>query len=650
MADSEINTNPVQGEFFSSAAGLPQRFVRESIQNSLDAMHSGPVRVRFSFSGEKGMLDERRSAPYLEGLRPHLSAALTEASATDRAEEADEITKLLNTPMKYLVVEDFGTTGLRGDVLANRPMEENNDFWGFFRSSGISPKGDDAGGSWGLGKWVFADASRINSVLGFTRRIGEDATLCMGQAILKIHESKGNKYPADGSFSLYTEDSSALPMPASTANDDAEQAAFVRGAVADFQLKRRDDHGLSVVIPYPREELTKSSDDLIRAVISQYFYPIVKGRLEVEFAWPNEAFRRIDADSIESDVKRLKEAPDAPAKYQLAALARAIAFARWTTSVPVESYFPVDVLGRKHGGIGGISDDALKELRARFNEGERLAFRSVVKVEERREEGRQAEYIQFCVYIERDDELKQNESHDYYIRGDISIPEMEHVKRYPARALVHVDSKTALGKVLRAAEGPAHTKWNPRAQRVNDGWVSGYESVFGARHAAEWLLKRLVDPPKELQRDVLADLFPGNVSRRGAKSKKQGQSGNSEPSGKSVLDIRPLKDANGFVVMPTGNDIARSRWRLRCAYDLARGGANTAFNRFEQGAKNGVLDFSFENGGLKIDTWECGCEIISHNELRVEVMGKESRLKVTGFDGRDVVVKLEREGDAEAAA
>ena len=75
MAPSEPNQNPFQGEFFSS--DLPERFIRESIQNSLDARAGkGPVCVRFTISGSHGSVGHERARVYLAGLRPHLEAVL----------------------------------------------------------------------------------------------------------------------------------------------------------------------------------------------------------------------------------------------------------------------------------------------------------------------------------------------------------------------------------------------------------------------------------------------------------------------------------------------------------------------------------------------------------------------------------------------
>lgn len=80
MTRAEINQDPVQGEFFSREADLPGRFVRESVQNSLDARSRGQtVRIRFAFSGERGALPVPQAARYLDGLERHVEAELTTA-------------------------------------------------------------------------------------------------------------------------------------------------------------------------------------------------------------------------------------------------------------------------------------------------------------------------------------------------------------------------------------------------------------------------------------------------------------------------------------------------------------------------------------------------------------------------------------------
>ena len=230
MTPSEINQDPVQGEFFTAASDLPKRFVREAVQNSLDARRgSETVRVRFVFSGDRDALAFDKAEPYLAGLQNHV-AAVVQAGAIpsdgapqvlvgggDEAKAASDALTCFIKPMTYLAVEDFGTTGLTGDIESNSERETDNHFWGFFRSIGISPKGADAGGSWGLGKWVFPDASVINAYLGITQREGDEQRwLLMGMAMLKTHTLGEAKFPPYGFFAKHSgrEDHAWLPLPA----------------------------------------------------------------------------------------------------------------------------------------------------------------------------------------------------------------------------------------------------------------------------------------------------------------------------------------------------------------------------------------------------------------------------------------------------
>ncbi|MCY3699914.1 MAG: hypothetical protein OXH46_09820 [Gemmatimonadetes bacterium] len=291
MAPSEPNQNPIQGEFFS--ADLPERFIRESVQNSLDARAgTEPVTVRFTISGAEGAVPSERAGQYLTGLQPHFEAVMRAESASlekgsERRRELEGRCALLRGALPFLVVEDFGTTGLQGDLTANEIQAKGNDFWGFFRSIGISPKPEDAGGSWGLGKWVFPDASKLNAFLGVTRRRGERRFLLMGQTMLKLHELEGRKYPPVGFFAAGSdeEDKDWLPMPVESAGpgsgDDGSAKSvgvgFVGAATSDFGLHRDGQPGTSVVIPHPMDELTVPAN-LARAVIRQYFHPIISLR------------------------------------------------------------------------------------------------------------------------------------------------------------------------------------------------------------------------------------------------------------------------------------------------------------------------------------------------------------------------------------
>ena len=652
MTPAEINQNPVQGEFFTAASDLPERFVREAIQNSLDAKAGdAPVRVRFAFSEQP--LPAAEAARYLDGIHDHLDAAQVQPGGssgqpdpTDEQAAVRRARELLGSAMPYLVVEDFGTTGLAGDIEANAALEEGNDFWGFFRSVGISPKSDDKGGSWGLGKWVFPDASVLNIFIGLTRRAGESDTLLMGQAVLKTHtlerDGEQAKYPAYGSFAKRDDSSDHewLPLP----EQDGE---FVDQAQTDFGLQRGAGSGLSVIIPHPKDELT--ADAVARAVLTQYFLPIVRGALIVEIS-AGGAVRRIAAETIgdklgvvdaavlSDDPKRDDESADS--------LRKAVALAKWAISRHDDDLIKITAT-TKSGGL--LKEQDIEALRERFAAGESLAFELSTNVNHR--ERGQTDVV-FQVFLERDDDLA--EGHDYFVRGHLRIPAMDHIRHLRARALIVVEPDSELGHLLRDAEGPAHVSWDPHAQRLRDRWSGGYERVQQVRRAAPLLLQSLIELPKQQLRTLLADLFPAQLPEETAPASTgedvpgAGSAGGEAPTPPRSRD--PIIISNiqgGFSVRSNSTlenppKLAGSIWRLEFAYDVARGGQNTPFTRFAQGVKEGSPDFSLRTGELPVAYEGCTPTNRSENEIDVAIDADKFHISVTGFDGRDVVTRFTR--------
>lgn len=647
MTNAEINQDPVQGEFFSREADLPGRFVRESIQNSLDARYRGQtVRMRFSFSGASGALPVSFAARYLDRLETHV-AAVVEAGgmstgvygkheARDEESAAYDAMACFSKPMTYLVVEDFGTKGLEGDIRANSGREEDNHFWGFFRSIGISPKGKNAAGSWGLGKWVFPDASIINAYLGVTQRVGEQTWLLMGTSLLKTHQlsRNGDKYRYYGFFTPHDEDRDEDWFPLPVMSDD-DPDDFILTALDDFGLERIDAPGLSVIVPYPKGELTPAA--IAREVLTQYFLPVVRGDLVVEIVHPEKGDRVIDAASIDAEVGRITESERDDESPE--SLLGAIELARWAihreqrTHIELPARRPADELGKRAD---------LDSIRERYDRGERLAFELTTDVCSRRED----RYVEtdFRLYLERADKL--DKGHDYFMRGPLRIPHMDHIQKLKARALVLVGDDSKLGHMLRDAEGPAHESWDPHAQRLKDNWVGGFQRVQDVRRAAVYLLQRLVERPRERQLDALADLFPGDPSRIRKRQDGQPAGPGRPPSRPSPLQVD--SPAGAFVVRPAkGGERAKfagTVWHVRFAYDTVRG---NPFTVFEAGLRQGSPDFSLDaDEGLALESNGCEVESTGANSLRFVALAENFRLSISGFDERDVRVEVREENIA----
>lgn len=486
MTPAEINQDSVQGEFFSRETDLPGRVVREAIQNSLDAgRRNQQVRVRFVFSGERGAISVGRAAPYLKRLKKHVKAVVDAGGLRASPEDDEEQSAALDAlacfgrPMTYLVIEDFGTKGLTGDPCANLEHERNNNFWGFFRAIGISPKGESDAGSWGLGKWVFPDASVINTYIGMTQRVDEDNWLLMGMSLLKTHHLGSTKYRYYGSFAAHDDrdDEAWFPMPVSSSDDPD----FVLQTIEDFKLEERMERGtgLSVIVPYPRDELRPAA--VARAVLTQYFLAIVRGALVVEIAHPEEGDRVIDADSIADEVQRIPESVRDDESAE--SLSGAIELTRWALNEPAGKH--ITLPAKRLSDAVAVHPD-LDQLRDRYERDERLAFRLTTDV--RRRGLGTTEETHFRLYAERDETL--GSGHDYFMRGPLRIPRMDHIERQKARVLVLVDDDSPLGHMLRDAEGPAHESWDPHAQRLKENWIGGYHRVQEVRRAAVHVLQR----------------------------------------------------------------------------------------------------------------------------------------------------------------
>lgn len=655
LAPAHINQDPVQGEFFTASSDLPQRVVREAIQNSLDARAgSEPVRVRFAFNNDQQAIAAPRATRYLEGLKRHLIALSVAAEDTGRTSAPSEAKAIgtalscFDRPMTYLAIEDFGTTGLTGDISANPERAEGNDFWGFFRSVGISTKSEDAGGSWGLGKWVFPDASLINAYFGLTRREREENYLLMGMALLKTHRIAGSRYPPYGYFAAHsTEDDDewlALPI-----DSDRDPDGFL-DAVLDLDLRRMDGAGLSVIIPFPKKELKPES--IARAVLTQYFFPIVKKDLVVEICAPdsdaNPAFETIDSRTIAQAVEALPaQKDDQPRRDDESSqsLSGVVRLAAWADSRTTVDYGRLDLPVSKKS-FGG--DVEIEDLRLRFERGERLAFRCVFPKGVRRREAATANLADFRLYIERDEDLEKG--HDYFVRGHLRIPAMDHIDSHRARALISVARDSELAHLLRDSEGPAHAKWDPHAHRLKERWTGGYQKVQSVRRAALLLLQLLLKRGSEAQLDALADLFPGDLDPKASKSR-DGRAGPRSPDPPPFPDPSPspilvVRRPDGFVLRPNGDHgpPAGSVVMVNFAYDVARG---NPFRVYESGLAAGTPDFSLGAKALRIEARNCEHATSGPNALRVTV-AESFELAIGGFDGRDLVVDLNIE-DAETS-
>lgn len=169
--------------FNGSGKSHAETLAREAIQNSVDAAATSgtSVRVDFRFARVEGQDRERfEDAASLSELRarePGLGLLRGNALVE------------LERPLDLLYIDDYETTGLRGDPTS--PSSNLRKLLMDLGGSGKAHQEEASGGSYGFGKAVYSSTSRIGAIFAFSRTLdgeGEPVSLLMGCAYHEGHE------------------------------------------------------------------------------------------------------------------------------------------------------------------------------------------------------------------------------------------------------------------------------------------------------------------------------------------------------------------------------------------------------------------------------------------------------------------------------
>lgn len=612
-----VSPTPNAGQFFTPE-GFADSLVRESIQNSLDARHqSEKVQLRFHLSTDEEALSAVDATRYLDGLWPHVEAL--EGGREDLPEN--------NSSMSFLVVEDFGTRGLGGPDSVEPNLElgpqRGEDFSYFWRNVGRSNKQDTERGRWGLGKTVFPAISRVNSFFGLTIRVEDKRTLLMGQSVLKIHHIGDRRYCPYGFFAEHQNDGFQLPI-----TDASMLGAFRK----DFCLKRVDESGLSVVVPFPDRDEIKASH-MIRSAVLHYFYPILRGELSVEVSGDGLDVT-IDAQSIEE----VTNSVEWDTRYSVLRLRNLFRFARQTLQFGGGDMLvlPQPAPPRAPDWNNGRFDDTVTQnLKDQFNEKKMLAVRVPLTV--RRKSADDCS-THFDVFIEQDEELDVPE--DHYIRQGITISKISTLREKGFRGLVVVND-AALSTLLGDSENPSHTEWLEKEPKLKLRFDWGTFTVRFVRNALQRIVSQLLFIPEGRDDDLLRDLFfikeenehPQEQSKR--KKKKKEDDGSDEPdispppSQPKAFELQKIQGGFRIIREMTTRPLP-AQIDVEVAYEVRRG------NPFRKYDKN---DFQLEKQPIKIDT--VGAPTYPEdNTLEIIPDAERFLVEVTGFDKhRDLAVK-----------
>lgn len=621
----DTTRDSLQDEFFATDAisNQAEALVREGIQNALDAAVDGScVYVRIGLFTGKAATAPSKVSPFMEGLWPHI------ASQQSGLHEPPSPTD----PCPFLVFEDFGTSGLNGDVAQSKKEDhEKNGFFTFFRAEGYSDKGDEDRGRWGVGKIVFPKASAIRSFWGLTVRSSDHQRLLMGRAILKTHEVHGEPFLPDGYYGI-VEDEFVMPI-----SDDG----IINQLREAFRLNRNDESGLSVVVPWCDSEMSVS--DITKAVIEGYFYPILTKALIVSLDGPDGQRNEISDTKLVGSLARLDEGFSKSMRplIELAIWARDASKMNFCkTPRPPES-------GALKWNQSLMPTDLAKAIRAKLSSGEPIAIRVQMPV---REKGAYLKWSYFDVFMIRDG-LEQR-TRPVFVREGIIIPDVRGKSTHGIRALVVIEDKP-LAKMLGDAENPAHTQWQKDGSKYKGKYPYGEENIRFVANSVAQLVSLATENEQEADPAVLIDLFSLPASPDAQDSiKVRGKRPNAKNQGPEPAitpQLPPAKPkpfllqqvAGGFRLTHGDTEAATPRaLEVRVAYDLRTGNPLRKYH---------TADFELDKAPIQIGDDLSGMEIVERrlNFMKLKILQPAFKLSVTGFDeNRDIYVQvLVREGD-----
>ena len=501
----------ITGEFFSKNTPL-ESVIREGIQNSLDARAEDgePVFVRVYFSDTgAASLPAADYGPYLAGAEEHLANAGN---------------GLLDKPGKgescaFLVLEDFNTNGLSGDVEARPPESEADpNRWNyhnyFFRESNSSKDRDGKLGSWGAGKATFSCASRLRTAFAYSVRdvVGAQRRFLAARMTLNVHVDANNvRWEPHAWFGLACEADPANNLRYT--RRPVLDGDFLDDFAKDFRLTRGDQPGTSIVIPY----LNLSTDDgkaafnkanLVRAVVRNFLTALLQGDLRVEISTGDGHDKvTLDRDSVGKHSAALPELPksdDDITKAHYSMIREAL-----SGTLPPSR---VITLANANPGREPVLDKPmfegvdLKAVKKLLQANKPVLFRVPMSVLEKSADGRRVKSVdgEFKVVVCRADFGRPVRA--VYYRLGLLIGGIRKTPKNASYAIATLVEKGPVAKMLVAAEPPSHNEWNT-TERLNTRYDRPGSHVRYVRDAAQFILSSVEDSDNEADWDLLADDF-----------------------------------------------------------------------------------------------------------------------------------------------
>ena len=605
LPSDQVETEITQRDQFNNdEVELSETIVREAIQNSLDAAKNDSlVKVKFSF------LDVGN------GLSPGCFVNLLKLQEDHAIASGLDLSMIDHDSPSALIIEDFGTIGLTGSTIS----KDKDNFTDFWRRHGKSHKHGKNRGRWGLGKLVYSCTSNAGVFFGITNREGDEQSHLMGQTVLNLHTYQDKSHPPHAFFcDLLNEDDPIEVFPIPIQDD-----VFVEDFKEKFQLDRKSESGLSIVIPFPDN---LDSQRMIGITIANYFYPIITKKLEVQI------------NQIVVDSENIRELAHRFASKSFAQLDILFDFIEQASSTPPSKLLKMNPSWCDDEKLGSIDfePEVLEQIRERFGNGELVALELPITLTKKDDSTVETS---FSVFIKRPSDLEKGV--DLYVRGGLTLPSESKFKERRALAVL-VAEEEQICAFLGDAENAAHTQWTSNTEKLRKNYKNNQAQITLIKKALIHLYDLLADIVEEKDEDALAGFFwfdEPNSPKPKPKPKPK-PTPKPEPPQPPVLPskkrkINLTKQKEGFSIQAdeglVDEDLPKEI-NVTLGYEVSKGDAFKSWDiyDFELGK-----DIRISTSGGVEDKGSSG------QKMTLNITSRHFFVEVTGFDkNRDLKIKL----------
>ena len=493
--DSPKDSSSIMDNFIKESKSYESILVRELLQNTLDA------RVESETNNSKAYVTIREIE--------------TDIAQGDKwlSEIKDFVKKSSAAPSKIdfnssraLVIEEFHTTGLTGNTSDPRAEGEEQRWANFWHCEGVRNKTGKSLGRAGQGKITYFMSSMLNSVFALTKRYDDNKTYLYGKCILdncpKINNTYYHRHHLWGEKNEKTQ--AVMPV-----TDEKQIESFKN----TFSIKRTNESGTSFVIPMHVHELEK--DKLVRAILEDFYYPILKEHLIVSVE--NIEINSVNLEELINQYLSIYSQPSISYLKFLKSIAeyeKGNIYAvdkNWTNETSLkEAYF---------------NEEELEIIKKDFSEGKIVCANFPITVTPKAGDNQQGNII---VFLQKKEDIKETE--ELFIRSELVIGDEKKLRNVAGKSfgLVLIDDPV-ISEFLGYAEEASHMKWNAKEREVQKRYSNVQQSLLAIRQAMPRFYKML----DTCENDVLEHLFddilsiPNEKSSAKKKQKKTQQKDNS---------------------------------------------------------------------------------------------------------------------------